>query len=154
MEKGFSEKFFGEGCIEIDRELANKHGLKEAFVHSYIMDKYVKNGIVTELYDLELIIKKKALKCTIDYLVKNGLLEIYYYTSEEKRQIISEDNTNRGNGNKTCEWCNYNSYVLHKHHYPIPKAKGGTEMVSICPNCHYQYHHLNCYYLPSTKRTT
>ena len=39
-----------------------------------------------------------------------------------------------------CEWCGKEAYTLHEHHYPIPKAKGGTETVSICPNCHYTFH--------------
>lgn len=41
-----------------------------------------------------------------------------------------------------CEWCGRQSYVLHEHHYPIPKCDGGTETVSICPNCHYTYHQV------------
>ena len=40
----------------------------------------------------------------------------------------------------SCEWCKTNTPILHKHHYPIKKSNGGTETVSICPNCHAEFH--------------
>ena len=43
---------------------------------------------------------------------------------------------------KICEWCGKESYILHRHHYPIPRNKGGTEIVNICPNCHYTFHKI------------
>lgn len=43
---------------------------------------------------------------------------------------------------KKCEWCGRECYILHEHHFPIPKRKGGTETVSICPDCHYTFHAL------------
>lgn len=46
-----------------------------------------------------------------------------------------------GYGRKVCEWCEVFTGVLHAHHYPIPKAQGGTETVDICPNCHHEYHY-------------
>lgn len=45
-------------------------------------------------------------------------------------------------GEKICEWCQCNSCILHKHHYPIPQSDGGKICVTICPNCHYEYHEL------------
>ncbi len=39
-----------------------------------------------------------------------------------------------------CEWCGVRSIALQEHHFPIPKYKGGTETVKICPNCHAEYH--------------
>jgi DNA-directed RNA polymerase subunit RPC12/RpoP len=42
----------------------------------------------------------------------------------------------------TCEWCNEKVTMLQEHHYPIPKAKGGENVVYICPNCHYTFHKL------------
>ena len=46
-----------------------------------------------------------------------------------------------GFGNKKCSWCGINTSVLHGHHYPIPKSKGGTEIVNICPNSHHEFHY-------------
>lgn len=71
-------------------------------------------------------------------LVKSGYLkEIEYSPSIIKHIIIKgEEKLNK------CEWCGENSVVLQEHHYPIPKSKGGTETVNICPNCHYGFHYL------------
>lgn len=46
-----------------------------------------------------------------------------------------------GFGSNTCDWCCIKTSVLHKHHYPIPRADGGREVVNICPNCHHEFHH-------------
>ena len=43
---------------------------------------------------------------------------------------------------KKCEWCRSKTLGLHAHHYPTPKAEGGTETVNICPNCHTEFHAL------------
>lgn len=39
-----------------------------------------------------------------------------------------------------CEWCNCTT--TQQHHYPIPKSKGGTETVSVCANCHFEFHQM------------
>lgn len=58
-------------------------------------------------------------------------------------QIIKTKNhKNLGIGDRECEWCKINTYVLHEHHYPIKKKDGGTEIVKICPNCHHEFHYL------------
>ena len=38
-----------------------------------------------------------------------------------------------------CNWCGKNPIQV-KHHYPIPKSRGGKEMVDICATCHSLYH--------------
>ncbi|MBR5544878.1 MAG: phage protein [Clostridia bacterium] len=53
-----------------------------------------------------------------------------------KEEIIS----NKGQGEKVCEWCGCKTTVLHSHHHPIPKRDGGTEVVKICSNCHHEFH--------------
>jgi len=45
-------------------------------------------------------------------------------------------------GGEICAWCRCKTAFLHDHHYPIPKAKKGTETVGICPNCHVEFHAL------------
>jgi hypothetical protein len=42
-----------------------------------------------------------------------------------------------------CSWCASPTVILHDHHYPIPRFEGGTDTVSICPQCHGEYHFLN-----------
>ena len=46
----------------------------------------------------------------------------------------------KGEGEKICEWCGCSTTILHKHHFPIPKRLGGTDVVSICSNCHSEFH--------------
>ena len=41
-----------------------------------------------------------------------------------------------------CEWCNCTTIATQQHHYPIPRSKGGTETVSICANCHFEFHQM------------
>lgn len=75
--------------------------------------------------------------------IKKTLKELGYikpveHTPEElKQKTIEISNTD-----KVCEWCGNKSYVLQKHHFPIPAKDGGTETVNICPNCHYTFHYL------------
>lgn len=52
-----------------------------------------------------------------------------------------------GSGVYTCTWCGIKTNVVDKHHYPIPRAKGGTEVVEICPNCHAEYHRCESSYV-------
>lgn len=41
---------------------------------------------------------------------------------------------------KECPWCGMETNRVVKHHFPIPKAKGGKEVVSICLDCHDKAH--------------
>lgn len=66
---------------------------------------------------------------------------------EIKAKVISSKNSQFGSlpNSKECEWCGYNTLVLHEHHFPVRHSDGGTETVSICPNCHAEYHAIeNC----------
>jgi len=45
-------------------------------------------------------------------------------------------------GSFICDWCEKKTFVLHEHHYPIPKKFKGNKTVNICPNCHYTFHHM------------
>ena len=43
---------------------------------------------------------------------------------------------------RSCEWCGKKTTVIHRHHYPIPKKNGGTDIVEICSDCHAEFHSL------------
>ena len=68
-----------------------------------------------------------------------GLLKRIEKHSAEELKALNIRLSHKG---RTCEWCGRESYLLHAHHYPIPKHEGGTETVKICPNCHCTYHSL------------
>jgi len=51
-----------------------------------------------------------------------------------------------------CKWCLQKDVPLVNHHYPIPRAEGGTETVRICRNCHGRAH-TDCYMDATLART-
>jgi len=51
-----------------------------------------------------------------------------------------------------CEWCLQKDVPLVDHHYPIPKAGGGMEVVRICRNCH-GLAHTDCFIDATLART-
>ena len=55
---------------------------------------------------------------------------------------IKTKSNNKSNPKFKCEWCGCGCNVINEHHYPIPKSKGGTDIVKICPNCHSEFHSL------------
>lgn len=76
-------------------------------------------------------------KC-LNNLIDNGYMRKNNMESYE----IKEKNLKLKGKGVPCEWCGDKSIVLQEHHYPVPKSAGGTETVSICPNCHYGFHYL------------
>ena len=68
-------------------------------------------------------------------LIKKGLIKKVKDSEYAKSLVIER----KGQGKK-CEWCGHTTFALQQHHFPIPKSKGGTQTVLICPNCHYEYH--------------
>lgn len=65
----------------------------------------------------------------------NASKEVY---EELKDEVLLGKET----AEKVCEWCGCKTSVLHKHHYPIPKRLGGTQIVNICSNCHAEFHSI------------
>lgn len=74
-------------------------------------------------------------------LKKAGLLEKKHYSQGEVVRMIKERDFHRCIP-KECEWCGKETLIIHDHHFPIPKADGGKEVVKICPTCHFEYHLL------------
>lgn len=68
------------------------------------------------------------------YTIKDFIIANHKAQYKEKQiDIINES---------YCEWCNIDTFILHKHHFPLPRSKGGVETVKICPNCHYSFHNI------------
>lgn len=76
--------------------------------------------------------------------IKSKLSDLHLIDLSHNKFICKEDAKNfainNSHSGKICEWCGKQSYILQKHHYPIPHYLGGTDVVHICPNCHYTYH--------------
>lgn len=78
--------------------------------------------------------------------IKSVLYKKHLYTPEKLKIKTANEAKDfvllHKNEGSVCEWCGERCYVLHKHHYPIPKKFGGTETVNICPNCHSVFHFI------------
>ena len=92
--------------------------------------------------DTEIIMRDILSKSSISQIRKNltklGILDIRKLSPQELKDFCIK-NSHKGS---VCEWCGQESFILHSHHYPVLKSKGGTKTVNICPNCHSTYHYL------------
>ena len=100
----------------------------------YCFNKNIKKADEFIKKDANQLNKIKKHLATLGYIKKKDK------TAEQlKTQTIIEQFST---GNKVCEWCGRESYVLQQHHFPIPASQGGINTVDICPNCHYTFHKL------------
>ena len=74
-------------------------------------------------------------------LKRSGVLKIKKYNQSEVVRMI-KDRDFKNCVPKKCEWCGRRVLIIHQHHFPIPKAQGGKDVVHICPTCHFEYHLL------------
>lgn len=100
------------------------------------------NEIIDRVARLQLT-KRQIEKCVNDF-VKSGLLKASKIDGAEIISLLKSKSPQRIKGAaKFCFWCKGSTYSLQEHHYPIPRSKGGTEVIQVCPNCHYEYHSLS-----------
>ena len=99
-------------------------------------------GIVTVMDKLKFAeyynVSRRSISILLDLLIDKGYITI---TKGNDKEIFNKLNrlNDRSGG---CLFCGYRKSFAHKHHYPIRKADGGTETISICPNCHSEFHLL------------
>lgn len=91
---------------------------------------------IADMYMQE-IVSQSTLSKVKKSLCGKGLIDVITTPMEAKETVLL--NKNHG---LVCEWCGCRTSAIQKHHYPIPKRKGGKETVNICPNCHYEYHQI------------
>lgn len=84
-----------------------------------------------------LAISNSKLASGFEKLKKLGYISENTLSYEEIKEIVLKE---KENAKFVCEWCGRKCNILNEHHYPIPKSKGGTETVKICPNCHAEFH--------------
>ena len=74
---------------------------------------------------------------------KKHLLELgYLKVKPQDIETLKKETIKKSHKGNKCEWCKKESYILQKHHFPIPQKDGGKDIVNICPNCHYTFHKL------------
>ncbi len=121
--------------IEADKDIAGKHGLKNAIVFSIAKNN---NGItLSEIQAVVPFMSKSAIGRSMRYLRDVGLLNKKIMSPEDVKEIVLTKKKMF-----VCEWCNCKTLVLEEHHYPISKSDGGEKTVNICPNCHRAYHSI------------
>ena len=75
-------------------------------------------------------------------LEKNNYIKTIHNKDYIVGKLKSINLKGKGFGENVCEWCGINTYIIHEHHYPIPKKDEGRETVSICPTCHSAFHYF------------
>lgn len=142
MEKQLLE----DNAIKVDRKVINKIGLKEAIIFQSIKDLQATNKIVTLqlLQETLPFLHEETIARKIKFLIANNYIKTKKLDPETKLNILKTKNLKGlGIGDYVCPCCNCRTFVLHEHHYPIPKHLGGKETILLCPNCHYEYHYLD-----------
>lgn len=139
-----------------DVEVANKYGVDEAiFIHAvffddrfgYILDERGDSiSNIKTLNDILPFFTNRQLTNIISkLLLKGAILKTFPDPFNVRNQIIESKHGIQAYGvsKNRCGWCGCKTAILHEHHFPIPKSKGGVETISICPNCHTEFHYLN-----------
>lgn len=139
--------FNSENTLQVDIELAEQIGLRNAIVYTEIKKAKRENGI--DLFDKQYLsftqrerlpfFSTKTIQRSLEFLLSKGYMTSSKINQEEVKEIVLK---NKRNCKFKCEWCGCGCNVINKHHYPTPKSMGGTEIVNICPNCHYEFHSL------------
>ncbi|MBY9013617.1 MAG: hypothetical protein KGD70_14680 [Candidatus Lokiarchaeota archaeon] len=132
--------------IRYNEDLANKIGLNGSIIYDYLVSKISEKEYfldIDDIYNDLPIIGRTTMINLVNKMIMDGYLKEIVLTNIEKYKIISNKQMDGlGIGNRTCDWCSCKTTTLHKHHYPIQKKDGGIQLVNICPNCHYEFHHL------------
>lgn len=124
---------------------------KECLLLKWFLETYEPNRTFTPNIDLFLSdypisrINAQQVSKMIKKLEKIGVLintEKINTPEFISRKLKNKKLKGFGIGEKSCDWCKINTTTLHHHHYPILKSQGGKDTVSICANCHHEYHSL------------
>jgi hypothetical protein len=88
--------------------------------------------------------EQKHINDTLKILTTANIIKKENVSDEKKVELLKNKKLQgMGIGNQICEWCGIATCILHKHHYPILKSRGGTQTVNICPNCHNEFHNFD-----------
>ena len=126
-----------EGDLICPNILALEKNLK-ANEMIYLCSYYTNHKSIEKADEFAKEFSKKQL-----YLYKKRLCELGFIEKVElSPEELKTETIKLSHKGNVCEWCGKRSYVLQKHHFPIPSKEGGKETVDICPNCHCTFHLL------------
>jgi len=112
------------------------------FIPRALIKKY-KIRIAVLLSCFYLDVKDNGIDDGVRTLYKKGFLLKTDPNFTEIAKLLKEKNSREvGIGHLVCEWCQVNTLILERHHFPIARKDGGEETVKICGSCHAEFHHL------------
>lgn len=79
---------------------------------------------------------------TLKRMVMEGHLRVVDFTPVEIKEALTKHIRRPDFEMVFCPWCKAACNILHRHHFPIPRKSGGTEIVEICAKCHLEFHYL------------
>lgn len=129
--------------LYIDDETISNHNLS-LFEKLYI--SLIKMGYSE--YDTCKLMVDGGLHYNTVIKIKNSLYNKNEYVPDNKKcntvEEAKEFTIQHSHTGQVCDWCGQSCYILHKHHYPISRKKGGKDVVNIniCPNCHSTFHSI------------
>lgn len=135
--KSTEDNLFIPHALLRNKELSINEKFYIAIIYNFHSDKYLLSKWMNEkTFSRPLLLRMKH------HLRKIGLSDLLELvsptrTSAEDAKEFTIKNSHKG---YPCEWCGEESFLLHKHHFPVPRKDGGTEIVNICPNCHSTFH--------------
>jgi hypothetical protein len=101
------------------------------------------SGNFSQIINFVPIIKAKSrngMRKRLMNLVSKGVLDRIVFHDDFVYEKLKS-----GQFIKGCHFCGYDKSALDEHHYPIRAKDGGTETISICANCHREFHTLADY---------
>ena len=143
-----------------DSRIAEMYGVDEAvFIHAAFINEQLRafrtpDGTISAniklLQSVMPFYSEHQLILIIKKLLLHGLVFRSQMPAEKIKDIIIKSKAevaNCGMGSVKCAWCGTHTAILHDHHYPVKRSDGGTKTVSICPNCHTEFHYLSAGFL-------
>lgn len=148
----------------VDGDVAVMYGLNEAvFIRNALHNNHLRitefNGAIpanTKVLAAVLpFFSASQIETIVASLIRQGVVEKFSPLPQRIKKYVAQPKTQHprgGHGYFNCEWCSESVPILHEHHYPVRKSCGGLDTVSICPNCHTEYHFISAGLLRETKR--
>lgn len=117
--------------------------MSESFLLCYLYQFGINNKIPSnKKISNYLNINEKSISYLLKRLIKKEYIKkLSNYTYKEVFDILSKGYSHE-NG---CIICGYSKSTLDEHHYPVRAKNGGNETISICANCHREFHEIADY---------
>lgn len=135
-----------ENTLYYSKSLAKAIGLKECMVLTEIINAKKSNGFYVNISSIGentlTFIDNSTLKRIVKKLETLNLIKKVDADKDSILAVLKSKPIVIGVGNNVCSICNCTTAQLHQHHYPIRKSEGGTKTISLCPNCHFEFHYM------------